>query len=123
MMFIIPTDRPLEVSARIDPNDVDQVYIGQDATLVFTSFNHRRMSDLSGRLVQVSADAVVDHATGQPYYQAIVVLNDATISETPDLNLRPGMPVEVFIRTENRTPLSYLTRPLTAYFQRAFLEE
>jgi HlyD family type I secretion membrane fusion protein len=123
MMFIVPGDQPLQVSARIDPTDVDQVRPGQDVSLMFTTFSRRTTPEVPGTVLRVSADAETDTATGRTFYQAIVIPDAATLAAMPDIALRPGMPVETFLRTEIRTPLTYLTQPLTIYFQRAFREE
>lgn len=123
MMYIVPGDQPLQVSARIDPIDIDQVYPGQDVALMFTTFNRRTTPEVPGTVLRVSADAETDQASGITYYQAIIRPDEATLAAMPDVALLPGMPVETFLRTENRTPLSYLTQPLMVYFQRAFREE
>ncbi|RMA42336.1 HlyD family type I secretion periplasmic adaptor subunit [Rhodophyticola porphyridii] len=123
MMYIVPGDQPLQVAARIDPIDIDQVYPGQDVALMFTTFNRRTTPEVPGTVLRVSADAETDEARGVTYYQAIIVPDEDTIAATPDLALLPGMPVETFLKTEDRAPLSYLTHPLTVYFQRAFREE
>jgi HlyD family type I secretion membrane fusion protein len=122
MMFIVPADQPLQVSARIDPTDVDQVHPGQDVALMFTTFDRRTTPEVRGTVLRVSADAETDAGTGVAYYQAVIVPDASAIEALPDLALLPGMPVEAFLRTQVRTPLSYLTRPLTVYFQRAFRE-
>ena len=123
IMFLVPGDRPLQIAARIDPVDIDQVRPGQTARVVFPAFNLRTTPDIDGTLLRVSPDAATDPATGAVYYEAIVVPDDASLSAAGDLQLVPGMPAEVFLRTEARTPLSYLARPLTVYFDRAFREE
>lgn len=123
MMYIVPGDQPLQVSARIDPIDVDQVFPGQPVSLMFTTFSRRTTPEIAGELVRVSADAVTDQATGETYYEAVVAPDPAALEALPDLTLLPGMPVEAFLKTEDRTPLAYLTHPLTVYFTRAFREE
>ena len=123
MMYVVPGDQPLQVSARIDPIDVDQVYPGQPVSLMFTTFNRRTTPEVPGELVRVSADAVTDEATGMTYYEAVVIPDAGAIAEIPHLTLLPGMPVETFLKTEDRTPLTYLTQPLMVYFTRAFREE
>ncbi len=74
-------------------------------------------------MLRVSADAETDEVTGLPYYQAILTPDAEALAALPDVTLLPGMPVEAFLKTDDRTPLSYLTQPLTVYFQRAFREE
>jgi HlyD family secretion protein len=123
MMYIVPGDQPLQVAARIDPVDIDQVYPGQDVSLVFTTFNRRTTPEVSGTVIRVSADAATDPATGRTYYEAILAPDELALAALDGVALLPGMPVEVFMRTEERTPLSYLTQPLTSYFKRAFREE
>jgi len=123
MLYLVPGDQPLQISARIDPIDVDQIYPGQPASLMFTTFNRRTTPEVPGTVLRVSADAETDERTGQTYYQAILTADADTLASLPDLKLLPGMPVEAFLKTEERTPLEYLTQPLTVYFQRAFREE
>ncbi|MDU8943114.1 HlyD family type I secretion periplasmic adaptor subunit [Ovoidimarina sediminis] len=123
MMFIVPGDQPLQVSARIDPIDVDQVFPGQPVSLMFTTFSRRTTPEIAGEVVRVSADAVTDQATGETYYEAVVSPDADAVAALPDITLLPGMPVEAFLKTEDRTPLAYLTHPLTVYFTRAFREE
>jgi HlyD family secretion protein len=123
MMYIVPGDQPMQVSARIDPIDVDQVFPGQEVALMFTTFNRRTTPEIPGAVLRVAADAQTDEATGLTYYQAVILPDEASLAQMPELALRPGMPVETFMKTDDRTPLSYLTQPLTVYFQRAFREE
>jgi HlyD family secretion protein len=108
------------IAARVNPTDIDQVHVGQAATLVFSSFSTRTMPELRGAVTLVSPDAFSDERLQQSYYRAELTLSDEAISALADRQLLPGMPVEVFIRTQDRTPLDYLTRPMTEYFARAF---
>lgn len=123
MLYIVPGDQPLHVSARIEPRDIDQVFPGQPVALMFTTFNQRTTPEIPGIVQRVSADAETDQMTGLTYYEAILVPDEAALSALPDVTILPGMPVEAFLRTEDRTPVSYLTQPLTVYFNRAFREE
>ena len=123
MMYIVPGDQPLEVSARIDPIDIDQVYPGQPVALVFSTFSRRTTPEVQATVHRVSADAVEDQSSGLSYYEAIVAPDPESLLGLGDLQLLPGMPVEVYLKTEERTPLAYLTQPLTVYFNRAFREE
>ncbi len=122
LMFIVPGDQPLEVAVRIDPTDIDQIHPGQDVALMFTTFDRRTTPEVSGRVMRVSADVDTDQATGAAFYEAIVLPDDAALAALDDVTLLPGMPVEAFMKTSDRTPLSYLTRPLTVYFDRALRE-
>ena len=123
VLFIVPRDQPLHVSARIDPIDVDQIYAGQEVALVFSAFSRRTTPEGTGRVRFVSADATLDQNTGLTYYEAIVTIDDATKEALAGLDLLPGMPVETYIKTDDRTPLTYLLQPVSVYFARAFREE
>ncbi len=122
MMYIVPQDTPLLIAAKVDSIHVDQIYRGQDVTLRFSAFNQRQTPELSGKVVNLSADALTDEATGSRYYRAEILPNQGEVARLDDQALLPGMPVETFIRTDERTPLSYLTKPLTDYFVKAFRE-
>lgn len=122
VMFVVPQDQPLIVSARVDAIHIDQLRIGQPAALRFTAFNQRLTPEILARVSIISADVIEDQTTGRAYYSVEVIPEEAEITKLEGLELLPGMPVEVFIRTVDRTPLSYLTKPLTDYFGRAFRE-
>jgi HlyD family secretion protein len=123
MMYLVAADQPLHVSARIEPNDVDQIYPGQDVSMLFTTFSTRTTPEIPGRVVRVSADTEVDEVSGMAFYEAVIVPEPLALADLPELRLLPGMPVEAFLKTTERTPLSYLSQPLTVYFNRAFREE
>lgn len=122
VLYLVPQGRPLVISTRIAPTDVDEVFVGQDVTLRFLVFDMRTTPELFGQVRQISADAFVDQVTGTSFYDAEIVLNEGEADRLEGETLIPGMPVEVFIRTKDRTPLAYLLRPLTGYFNRAFRE-
>ncbi|QBY02144.1 HlyD family type I secretion periplasmic adaptor subunit [Rhodophyticola sp. CCM32] len=122
VMFLVPQDRPLVISARVAAIHVDQVFVGQEVILRFPAFSSRTTPDLYGLVTRVSADAFVDEATGASFYETQIVLDDGQIDLLEGETLLPGMPVEAFIRTEDRTPIAYLMRPLMDYFNRAFRE-
>ena len=122
IMYIIPQDQPLIVAARIEAIHIDQIHLGQEVSLRFPAFDQRRLPEVTGRLAQISADVITDQVTQQTYYAATVLPNAAELAGLGDQVLLPGMPVDAFIKTGDRTPLVYLTRPLMAYFDRAFRE-
>lgn len=122
LMFIVPEDQPLIVAARAPVNHVDQIRVGQPATLRFSAFNPRRTPDVEGRVVAVSADALRDEATGAAYYRIDVIPDPDGLAILEARTLMPGMPVVAFLKTDMRSPLSYLTAPLTDYFSRAMRE-
>lgn len=123
ILYVVPQDRPLVVAARVEPIHVDQIHVGQEVQLRLSAFDQRRTPELVGRVARVSADAFEDEASGLSFYRAEVEIAEDELARLPEgLDLIPGMPVEAFIRTGDRTPLSYLAKPLTDYFTKAFRE-
>jgi HlyD family secretion protein len=123
VLYLVPQDRPLVITANVDPLHIDQLFVGQSVTLRFSALDQRRTPELFGELTRISADAFQDEVSGARYYRAEVALSaEQRTRLDPDVELRPGMPVEVFIRTDDRTPIGYLLKPLTDYFARAFRE-
>ena len=123
ILYIIPQNRPLVVAARVDPMHVDQVFVGQNATLRLSGFDQRSTPELAGVVGKLSADAFYDEGTGVSYYRAEVLLNPGELSKLPaGKTLIPGMPVESFLRTQDRSPLTYLINPLSDYFAKAMRE-
>ncbi|WP_232820762.1 HlyD family type I secretion periplasmic adaptor subunit [Thalassobius sp. I31.1] len=124
VMALIPQDRPLVLVVNIEPIHIDQIYIQQPATLRFPAFSAQDTPELFGYVSKVSADAFTDENTGANYYRAEVALNEGEAARLPqDVTLLPGMPVEAYIRTSDRTPITYLVKPLSDYFNRAFRED
>jgi HlyD family secretion protein len=123
VLFLIPQDRPLVIATQVQVIDVDQIYVGQDVTLRFSAFDQRRTPELNGKVTLVSADAFQNENSGLSFYRAEVQLNAGEIERLPDdMTLIPGMPVEAFVRTADRSPLDYLIKPLADYFTKAFRE-
>jgi HlyD family secretion protein len=122
ILYLIPQDRPLLVTAQIQPIHIDEISIGQPVRLVFSAFPSRTTPELTGQITVISADALTDQRTQMPYYRAEIVLNEGEVEKLGNVTLIPGMPVEAFIRTGARTPLTYLIKPFTDYFARAFRE-
>lgn len=122
VLYLVPQDRPLVITTRIATTNVDEVFVGQEVTLRFPAFDMRTTPELFGRVRQVSADAFTDEATGASFYEAEIILDEGEMARLGEETLLPGMPVEAFIRTDDRTPLAYLLRPLADYFNRAFRE-
>lgn len=120
LMMIVPENEPILARVRISSTDIDQVFLGQDASLKFKSFNGRQIPIILGKVMQVSADAFLDQRTQRTYYEVAIELTQAELAKTGTNGLIPGMPVEAFIATESRTPISYLMRPILFYFERAF---
>ncbi|MBQ0749757.1 MAG: HlyD family type I secretion periplasmic adaptor subunit [Roseovarius sp.] len=123
VLFIVPQDRPLVINARVDSIHVDKLFVGQDVTLRFSALDQRTTPELFGQVTQISADAFEDEATRASYYRAEIVLSEGEQARLPEgSTLIPGMPVEAFIRTADRTPLAYLVKPFTDYLAKAFRE-
>lgn len=123
ILYIIPQDRPLVVNARVAPTHIDEVFPGQSVMMHFSSFSQRTTPQLEGHVTRVSGDVFVDERTGMSYFRAEIQLDEGQIERLPEgAVLLPGMPVDSFIRTTDRTPLQYLVQPLTDYFARAFRE-
>lgn len=121
LMFIVPQDRPLVIATQVAPTDIDVLTIGQEVSVRFSALDQRTTPELYGTVAVVSADAFTDSATSASYYRAEIQLNDGELARLPDgTTLIPGMPVEAFIRTADRTPMNYLTRPLMDYIARTF---
>lgn len=121
VLFLVPQDRPLIIEARLEPIHVDQVYRGQEVVLRMAAFDMRNTPDMFGSVTQVSADAFVDEQTGASWYRVEIQLPEAEMEKLPEGQvLIPGMPVDAFIRTDDRTPLAYLMAPLSGYLERAF---
>ena len=134
ILSIVPEDAPLVVLAQLAPTHVDQVYPGQAAWLRFSAFPARVTPEFEGHVVRVSADAVHEAETGLSWYEVELAMNrpgePGMQDDTPglrhvagDLVLTPGMPVEVHIRTGDRSPLSYLAKPMTDFFSRSLRED
>lgn len=122
IMEIVPTQDALTIEAKISPYDIDQLSIGQHATLRFSAFNAQTTPQLNGKLEHVSAERVTDERSGQSWYKARIDVSEQERKRLGDLKLIPGMPVEVFVQTRERSLLSYITKPLRDQFSRAFRE-
>lgn len=120
LMMIVPDDEPVLAVVRVSATDIDQIYVGQDASLKFKSFNGRQIPIILGQVLQISADAFLDQRTQKTYYTVAIALHEAELNKLGDTDLIPGMPVEAFLTSESRTPLSYAMRPILFYFDRAF---
>lgn len=123
LMYIVPKDRRLVISSRVDPIHVDQVFIGQQVILHFSAFNSRTTPELNGTIVKLSADAFTDEATRVSYYQVEIAPLPGEYDKLEGLILLPGMPVEAFIKTADRSPMSYFLKPMAEYFKKAFRED
>lgn len=123
VLYLVPQDRPLVIAAHVAPTDIDEVHRDQTVSLRLSALHQRQTPEMAGRVTQVSADAFEDKSSGLAYYRVEIELVPGEMEKLPaETVLLPGMPVESFIRTTDRSPISYLLRPLTDYFVRAFRE-
>nr|WP_216665617.1 HlyD family type I secretion periplasmic adaptor subunit [Pseudoruegeria sp. HB172150] len=123
VMFIVPQDQPLIVSAKVESLDISEVHVGQDVALRFMSFDQNGRIPASGKIVRVSADAIPDENTGASYYAIDIRPDDSAFADLrPDEELMPGMPVQAFIRTRDRTAFAYLAEPFERFFDKTFRE-
>ena len=120
IMLIVPEADVLTVEAKLAPQDIDQVRVGQTAALRFSAFNQRTTPELAGVVSRVSADLTTDQRTGAAYYVVRITLSESELARLEGLRLVPGMPVEAFIRTGERTVLSYVMKPFTDQITRSF---
>lgn len=120
LMLIVPEKDSLVVEARIDPQMIDRLRLGQSAKLRFPAFDAATTPDIDGRLLRVSADLTKDPQSGASYYVARIGLPDAEFAKLGGKALVPGMPVEAYILNGSRTAFEYLRKPLEDQLARAF---
>ncbi|HVN30008.1 MAG TPA: HlyD family type I secretion periplasmic adaptor subunit [Candidatus Binataceae bacterium] len=123
IMLIVPDTDNLLVEAKVSPHDIDQVQVGQSAVLRFSAFNLRTTPEINGTVTRVAADTATDQRTGQSYYITRIAMTKNEIARLGDVKLIPGMPVEAFVQTGERSVMSYLIKPLQDQFTRAFREK
>jgi len=123
VMLIVPESDNLLVEVKVDPKDIDQVQFDQPVVLRFSAFNARTTPELNGKVVRIAADTTTDQRTGQSYYLVRISMTVDEIKRLGDVKLTPGMPVEAFIQTGERTMLSYLVKPLHDQLMRSFREK
>ncbi|MGA2995761.1 HlyD family type I secretion periplasmic adaptor subunit [Bradyrhizobium sp.] len=123
IMLIVPQADDLQVEAKVAPQDIDKLQVGQKTLLRLSAFNQRTTPELNGVVTRVSPDTTTDQRTGQSTYTIRVSMPAAEIARLGDVKLIPGMPVEAFVQTGERTLLSYLIKPLNDQLMRAFREK
>jgi len=120
LMYIVPRDRPFVVGVRVAATDIDQVFVGQMTSVKFLSFNRRRLPIILGQVSRISPDAFKDAMTLKLYYEVEISLRPEELAKLGKHDLLPGMPVEAFMATESRTPLTYVLKPVLDYLDRSF---
>lgn len=119
---IIPQSEGVEFELRIDPKAIDQIFVGQKAKVSFPAFDMRTIPEIFGTLAEVPPSSVTDPTTGQSYYRVGLSVPPEGLALLGNVDLIPGMPIEAFLETGERSVLSYLTKPLMDQLSRAFRE-
>lgn len=123
IMSIVPREDEFVIEVKISPIDIDQVAIGQPATLRFSAFNQTTTPELRGLVSQRAEELTKEQQSGNSYYIARIKIEDAEREKASKMKLVSGMPVEGFIETSQRTALSFLMKPVTDQINRAFRED
>ncbi|MDD2914927.1 MAG: HlyD family efflux transporter periplasmic adaptor subunit [Gallionella sp.] len=121
MMDIVPSEDQLVVEGMVPVNLIDKVYPELSVELIFVAFNQK--PHVPGVVIFVSADRMVDERSGTPYYKMKAAVTPAGMKLIGHLQVRPGMPVELFIKTGERTMMNYLLRPVVNHMRTSFSEE
>jgi HlyD family secretion protein len=122
VMLIVPDNEALSIELHLRPSDIDQISIGQKAALRFTALNQSTTPEVHGTVTRLGADLTREVSTGQSYFVARVGVDAGELAKLKMSKLVPGMPVEAYIETGQRTALSYLMKPFTDQWGRAFRE-
>jgi HlyD family secretion protein len=122
IMLIVPDGEALSIEARIEPNEINQVRLGQPVVVRFPGLGQRTTPEIDGAVTLVSADLNQDEKSGASYYMIRVSLPDDQVARLGAVKLVPGMPVETFIETPPRTVLSFLVKPMRDQIEKAFRE-
>jgi HlyD family secretion protein len=122
LMVIVPQNDQLVVEAKIAPHDIDQVRSHKQAVIRFPAFNQRTTPSLNGTVASISAELTKEQQTNMQYYIARIKIDDSEMKRLGALELVPGMPAEIQIRTTERSALSYLMKPLQDAFAKSFKE-
>ena len=123
VLQVVPVGDRLVIEARVEPMDIDDVAVGQQATVRLTAFKLRSTPIIVGTLINLSADTLVDEQSGSPYYLARIEVSQQQLATLGNLRLQPGMPVEALVKTGSRTALGYMLSPLTENIGLAFREK
>ena len=123
ILQVVPVGDRLVIEAHIDPIDIDDVGVGQEASVRLTAFKLRSTPIIVGTLISLSADRLVDEHTGKPYYLARIEVPKEELASLGGLQLQPGMPVEALVKTGSRTALGYMLSPFTENIDLAFRQK
>ncbi len=122
ILDIVPEDNPLIIEARVRVDDIDDVKLEQEADIRLSAYKARSTPLILGHLIYISADRLIDETTGEPYYNTHIEVDQASLEEAGSLEMYPGMPAEVYIKTGARTALDYILAPITQTLRRSMRE-
>ncbi|KZL24726.1 HlyD family type I secretion periplasmic adaptor subunit [Pseudovibrio sp. WM33] len=122
LMQVVPREDVLVIEAQVQPIDVDQLTPNQEATIRLPSFDQRTTPELTAEVKTISPDLLEDPKTGLSFYMAELTISEDQLDKLGGKNLVPGMPVEAFIQTENRTVISYIMKPMVDQIAHAMRE-
>lgn len=123
LMDIVPSDDPLIVEGQLPVHLIDKVHPNLPVELMFTAFNQNLTPHVPGIVTQVSADRLIDEKSGQPYYSLKAKVAPEGMKMIANLQIRPGMPVDLFIKTGERTMMNYLLKPILDHLKMSMTEE
>jgi protease secretion system membrane fusion protein len=123
LMDIVPVEDNLVVEGQLPVHLVDKVYPGLPVSLIFTAFNQNKTPHIPGEVVNVSADRFIEEKTGQPYYKVTSKVAPEGVKMVYNLKIRPGMPVDMFVKTGERTMMNYLLKPIFDHLKLSMSEE
>lgn len=123
ILDIVPDSDALTIEAQVAVEDISEVHPGMIAEIHLTAYKQRITPMVHGEVLQISADRLTDNRSGNPYYTALVRVNEQELAELPNVRLYPGMPAVVMIPTVKRTAFEYLVGPLTMAFQHGFRQK
>lgn len=123
LMDIVPKSATLVIEARVNTQDRDKIHPDLTADVRFVAFNQTTTPVVEGKVTLVSADSITDDRSGVPYYLAQVIVPLENLKKLGDQRIQPGMPVDVIIKTGERTFMNYLFKPFMNRLARALTEE
>ncbi len=123
ILELLPTTNELIVEAKVSPLDIDVITIGQSASLRFSALNQRTTPEVPATVIYISADRLIDSASQESFYTARLKIAENLPDSIDRSKIFPGMPVETYIKTGDRTFFEYVSRPIVDSFSRAFRED
>ncbi|WP_105450379.1 HlyD family type I secretion periplasmic adaptor subunit [Escherichia coli] len=123
LMDVVPNQAALVVDSRLKVDLIDKVYNGSPVDLMFTAFNQNKTPKIPGTVTFISADRLVDQINGEPYYQMLITVSPEGMKMLRGEDIKPGMPVVVFVKTGSRSLLSYLFKPILDRAHTSLAEE